>query len=75
VFRDEVIDYATRLSQAAVSVDLHIWACGFRGFDLFSPHAAVFRTSWPLSPKTDSTSSQSSAHRSCGMNGRLRQVT
>jgi acetyl esterase/lipase len=45
VFRDEVIDYATRLSQAGVSVDLHIWAGGFHGFDLFAPHAAVSRTS------------------------------
>jgi hypothetical protein len=28
-----------------LSVDLHIWAGRFHGFDLFSPHAAVFRTS------------------------------
>jgi acetyl esterase/lipase len=31
-FRDETIDYAQRLSQAGVSVDLHIWGGGFHGF-------------------------------------------
>jgi acetyl esterase/lipase len=45
VFRDEVIDYATRLSQAGVCVDLHIWGGGFHGFDQFAPHAALSRAS------------------------------
>jgi acetyl esterase/lipase len=40
-FRDEAIDYAARLSQAAVPVDLHMWAGGFHGFDGFAPQAAV----------------------------------
>jgi acetyl esterase/lipase len=35
-FRDEAIDYAQRLSQAGVSVDLHIWGGGFHGFDLMA---------------------------------------
>lgn len=42
-FRDEALDYATRLSQAGVSVDFHLWAGGFHGFDLLPPHSAVGR--------------------------------
>ncbi|PPJ08919.1 esterase [Nocardia nova] len=42
-FRDEVIDYATRLSQAGVSVDLHVWGGGVHGFDLSVPGAAISR--------------------------------
>ncbi|MET9214724.1 MULTISPECIES: alpha/beta hydrolase [unclassified Nocardia] len=33
-FRDEAVDYAQRLSQAGVSVDLHVWGGGFHGFDI-----------------------------------------
>ncbi|MET8824405.1 alpha/beta hydrolase [Streptomyces sp. NPDC004610] len=44
-FRDEVLAYATRLSQAGVSVDLHMWGGGFHGFDEMAPHAAVSRAS------------------------------
>ncbi|WP_203336642.1 alpha/beta hydrolase [Nocardioides limicola] len=40
-FRDEVLSYASRLSEAGVSVDLHMWGGGFHGFDLMAPHAAV----------------------------------
>ncbi|MFD0440311.1 alpha/beta hydrolase [Streptomyces chartreusis] len=40
-FRDEVIDYAARLSRAGVSVDLHLWGGGFHGFDLMAPDARV----------------------------------
>ncbi|WP_237755289.1 alpha/beta hydrolase [Nocardia nova] len=32
-FRDEVISYASNLSRAGVSVDLHMWGGGFHGFD------------------------------------------
>ncbi len=42
-FRDEVIDYATRLSQAGVVVDLHLWGGGFHGFDLLMPQTALSR--------------------------------
>jgi len=44
-FRDEVLDYATRLSQAGVSVDLHMWGGGFHGFDMLVPQAAVSQAS------------------------------
>lgn len=45
VFRDEVLVYAGRLSEAGVSVDLHMWGGGFHGFDALAPHAAVSRAS------------------------------
>lgn len=44
-FRDEVLDYATRLSQAGVSVDLHMWGGGFHGFDGVAPGSALGRAS------------------------------
>lgn len=44
-FRDEAILYATRLSQAGVLVDFHMWGGGFHGFDAMATHAAVSRAS------------------------------
>lgn len=44
-FRDEILVYARRLSEAGVSVDLHMWGGGFHGFDGLAPHAAVSRAS------------------------------
>ncbi|MET7477236.1 alpha/beta hydrolase [Streptomyces sp. NPDC005648] len=44
-FRDEILTYARRLSEAGVSVDLHMWGGGFHGFDLMAAHAAVSRAS------------------------------
>ena len=41
VFRDEDIAYASRLWEAGVQAELHVWAGGFHGFDEFAPHAAV----------------------------------
>lgn len=41
VFRDESLDYARRLSEAGVSVDLHMWGGGFHGFDMMVPQAAL----------------------------------
>jgi len=40
-FRDEALDYATRLSQAGVSVDFHLWGGGFHGFDLLPTQSAI----------------------------------
>jgi len=42
-FRDEAIIYAQRLSQAGVSVDFHLWAGGYHGYELSAPHAAISR--------------------------------
>lgn len=44
-FRDEILDYATRLSQAGVSVDLHMWGGGFHGFDAVAPQSVLGRAS------------------------------
>jgi len=44
-FRDEALIYAQRLSEAGVSVDFHLWAGGFHGFDLIAPQAALSQAS------------------------------
>ena len=41
VFRDEDVAYATKLWEVGVQAELHVWAGGFHGFDMFAPHAAV----------------------------------
>jgi acetyl esterase/lipase len=43
VFRDETIDYAARLAQAGVPMELHSWAGGFHGFELSGPDAEISR--------------------------------
>lgn len=43
VFRDEDVEYASRLWAAGVQAELHVWPGGFHGFDLLAPHAAVSR--------------------------------
>ena len=40
-YRDEAIDYASRLAQSGVLVELHVWAGAFHGFDVIAPHTAV----------------------------------
>jgi len=44
-FRDESLVYAQRLSEAGVSVDLHMWGGGYHAFDLTAAHAAVSQAS------------------------------
>ena len=43
VFRDEILDYATRLGHAGVPVELHSWMGGTHAFELFAPDAEVSR--------------------------------
>jgi acetyl esterase/lipase len=43
LFRDEDIAYASQLSAAGVSTELHLYPRAVHGFDLFAPHAAVTR--------------------------------
>jgi acetyl esterase/lipase len=43
VFRDEIIDYAARLAQAGVPMELHSWAGGYHGFELTAPDAQISR--------------------------------
>ncbi|WP_327001671.1 alpha/beta hydrolase [Dactylosporangium sp. NBC_01737] len=52
VFRDEDVDYATRIWAAGGQAELHVWAGGFHGFDALYPQARVSaaarrtRTDW-----------------------------
>ncbi|MFJ9870602.1 alpha/beta hydrolase [Streptomyces sp. NPDC101165] len=40
-FRDEVVDYASRIWQSGGTAELHVWPGGFHGFDGFAPQAAL----------------------------------
>ncbi|MEV6140592.1 alpha/beta hydrolase [Nocardia sp. NPDC051990] len=52
VFRDEDVDYATRIWAAGGQAELHVWAGGFHGFDSLFPRANLsaaarrMRTEW-----------------------------
>jgi acetyl esterase/lipase len=41
IFRDEVVDYATRIWQAGGSAELHVWPGGCHGFDMLVPQAQL----------------------------------
>ena len=43
IFRDEAIDYASRIWAAGGDAELHVWSGGYHGFSGFSPEAAVSR--------------------------------
>lgn len=43
VFRDEAVDYATRIWATGGRAELHVWAGGYHGFSGFSPDANVSR--------------------------------
>lgn len=43
ILRDEALIHAGRLSQAGVSVDLHLWGGAFHGFDGYATHTAIGR--------------------------------
>ncbi|MFF4750951.1 alpha/beta hydrolase [Streptomyces sp. NPDC002514] len=40
-FRDEVVDYASRIWQAGGVAELHVWPGGFHGFDAVVPQAPL----------------------------------
>ncbi|MEU6086330.1 alpha/beta hydrolase [Streptomyces sp. NPDC047085] len=42
-FRDEVVDYASRIWRSGGTAELHVWPGGFHGFDDLVPHAALSR--------------------------------
>jgi acetyl esterase/lipase len=44
-FRDEAIDYAARLSRAAVPVEFRLWPGGFHGFESLAPESALAQAS------------------------------
>lgn len=41
VFRDECVDYASRLWAAGVQAELHVWRGGYHGFDLYGATTPV----------------------------------
>ncbi|WP_329303248.1 alpha/beta hydrolase [Streptomyces sp. NBC_00659] len=43
-FRDEVVDYASRIWRAGGVAELHVWPGGFHGFDAFAPGTVLART-------------------------------
>jgi acetyl esterase/lipase len=42
-FRDEAVEYASRIWQAGGVAELHVWPGGFHGFQVMAPQAAVSR--------------------------------
>jgi acetyl esterase/lipase len=52
LFRDEGVDYASRIWAVGGEAELHIWNGGFHGFDMFCPTSALAvdalrtRSSW-----------------------------
>ncbi|MFI1507101.1 alpha/beta hydrolase [Streptomyces sp. NPDC020597] len=43
-FRDEVVDYASRIWQVGGVAELHVWPGGFHGFDGFAPQATLSKS-------------------------------
>lgn len=44
VFRDEAIDYASRLMRSGVQTELHVWPGGFHGYDAFAASSRLARS-------------------------------
>jgi acetyl esterase/lipase len=42
-FRDEAVEYASRLWRSGGAAELHVWPGGFHGFDEAVPQAALSR--------------------------------
>ncbi|MGW4224453.1 alpha/beta hydrolase [Streptomyces bauhiniae] len=40
-FRDEVVEYASRIWRSGGVAELHVWPGGFHGFDAFAPEASL----------------------------------
>lgn len=43
MFRDEDVEYASRIWSAGGHAELHVWAGAYHGFDVFAPDSAVAR--------------------------------
>ncbi|MFC6354701.1 alpha/beta hydrolase [Luethyella okanaganae] len=43
LFRDENVDYASRIWAVGGQAELHIWSGGFHGFDIYAPDAEITR--------------------------------
>ena len=52
MFRDEIVDFASRIWADGGQAELHVWAGGYHAFDILAPDARVSRaarrarTSW-----------------------------
>jgi acetyl esterase/lipase len=52
LFRDEIVDFASRIWADGGQAELHVWAGGYHAFDILAPDARVSRaarrarTSW-----------------------------
>jgi acetyl esterase/lipase len=42
-FRDECVDYASRIWRAGGVAELHVWPGGYHGFEFFAPQARMSR--------------------------------
>lgn len=45
VLRDEAGTYASKLWESGVQAELHVWASGFDGFDMFLPDSTISKAS------------------------------
>lgn len=43
LFRDEVVDYASRIWLAGGECELHVWPGGFHGYEVMAPHSGISR--------------------------------
>lgn len=43
VFRDETLEYASRLARAGVPMEVHSWAGGYHAFEISAPAASISR--------------------------------
>ena len=43
MFRDEDTEYATRIWRVGGDAELHVWAGGFHGFDMYAPETKIAR--------------------------------
>jgi acetyl esterase/lipase len=41
LFRDENVEYASRIWAAGGNAELHIWSGGIHGFDVYAPDSAL----------------------------------
>nr|WP_308116580.1 hypothetical protein [Leifsonia poae] len=51
-FRDEDVEYASRIWAVGGQAELHVWSGGFHGFDIYAPESEITkaalatRSSW-----------------------------
>jgi acetyl esterase/lipase len=48
LFRDEALEYATRLGRGGVPTEFHLWPGAYHGWDTWTPGAAISQATWRL---------------------------